>query len=742
MKSTVNMTHFQLHDFVGGIHPPENKQQSLNSPIADAGIPTQLILPLSQHIGAPSECLVNPGDRVLKGQLIAEAKGFVSANLHAPSSGVISAIEDRQLPHPSGMTGTCIVIDTDGKDEWIPHSGISDFLCAEPQVLIEAIQQAGIAGLGGAGFPTHVKASAKAEQIQTLIINAAECEPYITADDILMQERADEIIQGIEILQRILQPECVLIGVEDNKPKAIAALEAALADSKDDTHKIHVITIPTKYPSGGEKQLIQILTGQEVPAGGIPADIGIVCQNVGTAQAIYRAVAEGEPLIRRITTVTGNASTEPRNFDALLGTPVSHLLNKANTNMAQLSRLVMGGPMMGFSLNDTAIPVVKATNCIIAATSQELPDPAMEQACIRCGMCTQACPAQLLPQQLYWFSKSSNLEQATAHNIADCIECGACAYVCPSNIPLVQYYRHTKGEIKLADADKAKSDRAKERFEARLARQEREAAEKEAKRKARAEAAAKKQAEKKAAATAPATESAIQAADKGADLEALQKKLAAAKLGVEKSKEKLAAAEAEGSDKVEIFRSAVEKAQQKMKDAAKAIAEAKKAEKAAATTATDKGDPNSPERLKNKWDLAQGRLEAAQTRLAEAESSGSEKVDALKLAVENQTTRVSEAKAAYEAALAKPTVNAENQASQPAAASVIDIDALEKKVLAAQTRVDKASERLTMAQEQGLDTISALETGLQKQQQKLDEAKAALSQAKAQTEQTGHEVKA
>ena len=537
----MNMAHFQLHDFAGGIHPDENKEQSTKTPISPAGIPEKLILPIAQHIGTQSIPVVNVGDTVLKGQLIAEAQGFISANLHAPTSGKISAIEDKTLAHQSGMSGLAIEITPDGKDEWIEHSGLENYLEIPPHELVSCIQQAGITGMGGAGFPTHVKASADASKIDTLIINAAECEPYITADDMLMQERAEEIILGIEILQHILQPGTVLIGVEDNKPKAIEALNHFLKVSRDDTHNIHVIEVPTKYPSGGEKQLIQILTGKEVPAGGIPSDIGIVCQNIGTAYAIYQAIAKGEPLISRITTVTGNACGEPQNLEVLIGTPVEHLLKTTNSNVQQASRLVMGGPMMGFTVSDLQVPVVKATNCIIAATNEELPDPAMEQACIRCGMCTQACPAQLLPQQLYWFSKSSNLEQAETHNIADCIECGACSYVCPSNIPLVQYYRHTKGEIKQANADKLKSDRAKERFETRVARQEREAAEKEAKRKARAEAAAKKQAEKKAAEAAgtaapkkaPPTASST-ATDATADLEKLQKKLEAAKTAVQK----------------------------------------------------------------------------------------------------------------------------------------------------------------------------------------------------------------
>lgn len=717
----MNMTHFQLHDFAGGIHPPENKTQSTQTPITFAGIPEKLVLPITQHIGAQSICTVSVGDTVLKGQLIAQAQGFVSANLHAPSSGTVTAIEDRTLAHPSGMSGLCIEITTDGKDQWIEHQGLDNYLERPKSELTACIQAAGITGLGGAGFPTHVKTSADPDKIDTLIINAAECEPYITADDMLMQEQAEEVVQGIEILQHILNAETVLIGIENNKPDAINALNHALKVSRDDTHNIHVIEIPTKYPSGGEKQLIQILTGKEVPVKGIPADVGIVCQNVGTAHAIYKAIAKGEPLISRITTVTGNACAQPQNFEVLIGTPVEHLLNISNSDLNKTSRLVMGGPMMGFTIEQVATPIIKASNCIIAATNEELPDPAMEQACIRCGMCTQACPAQLLPQQLYWFAKSSNLEQAEQHNIADCIECGACSFVCPSNIPLVQYYRHSKGEIKQANADKIKSDRAKERFETRVARQEREVAEKEAKRKARSEAAAKKQAEKKAA-EADGTAAPAKAAPAGdtVDIEALQKKLAATKTAIDKAKEKLAAAEAEGSDKVELFKGALEKAQGKMKDIAKTIAQAKKDEKAASSS-TDKGDPNTPERLKNKLELAQARLDTAKKRLEDAKAENSEQLPAFQTALEKQTERVKEAQTAYD--------NAASASEAPAKPSA-DLETLEKKVLGAQTRVDKAQERLNMAKEQGLDTADALELGLNKQKQKLSDAKQALNDAK------------
>lgn len=712
-----------LHEFKGGIHPPENKTQSTSGPITTASLPEKLILPIAQHIGAKSKPTVNVGDSVLKGQIIAEAQGFISANLHAPTSGTISAIEHKVIAHPSGMSDICIEIKPDRKESWAELEGIDNYLEANPSELIDKIQKSGITGLGGAGFPTHVKTAVEPQKIETLIINAAECEPYITADDMLMREQANGIIKGIEILERIVQPKHCLIGVEDNKPEAIEALKTALKEFTDNTFNIEVVAIPTKYPSGGEKQLIEILTGKEVPAGGLPSDIGILCQNVGTCFAIYKAISKGEPLISRVTTVTGQACPQPKNYNVLLGTPISHLIKESQIDSNNVNRLIMGGPMMGFTIEDAEVPVVKSTNCIIASTTNELPNPDLEQACIRCGMCTEACPAQLLPQQLYWFSKSSNLEQAEAHNISDCIECGACAYVCPSNIPLVQYYRHTKGEIKQANADKLKSDRAKERFEARLARQEREAAEKEAKRKARAEAAAKKQAEKKAAEAAQGDAPANTEAP-SADIELLQKKLDAAQTAIKKTKEKIAAAEEAGdNDKVEKLKSGLTKSQERMKEAAKAIATAKKAAKATPASAAAQLEM-TPERMEKKVETAESRLNTAKKRLAQATESNSDQVEALKTAVDKQQERVDEAKQA----LADFLKNGDKTtANKPA----VDAEQLQKKVLAAQTRVDKALERLNMAKEQGLDTVDALQTGLDKQQSKLEEAKKALAEASA-----------
>jgi len=490
----------QLWPLRGGIHPPEEKHLSNAVTIRDAGLPDQFVMPLRQHVGAPAKPCVEVGDVVLTGQRIADAAGPVSAAIHAPSSGRIAAIEPRPIPHPSGLPDLCMVVEPDGEDRWIERAPIENWIELAPATLLERVREAGIAGLGGAGFPTAIKlAGGRDGRLQTLMLNGVECEPYITADDVLMRYHAGEIVAGARMLMHLSGTTEALVVLEDNKPEAIAALQAAARDAGDD--RIEIVVIPTRYPSGGEKQLIQIVTGKEVPSGGLPADLGILCQNVGTAVAVRRAIEDGEPLIRRVTTVTGRAVDAPGNFDVRLGTPFARLLTRAELATDRLARLVMGGSMMGVAMHETSVPIVKTTNCILAATAAEFPAPAPEQSCIRCGMCEVACPAGLLPQQLYWFSRAQDLDAARDHALMDCIECGACAWVCPSAIPLVQYYRHTKSAIRQQDADAVRAERSRERFEHHQARIEAEQAEREAKKRARAEAARKK-AEAKIAAQA------------------------------------------------------------------------------------------------------------------------------------------------------------------------------------------------------------------------------------------------
>ncbi|WP_442793302.1 electron transport complex subunit RsxC [Pseudomonas sp. N040] len=498
----------QVHSIPGGIHPPERKELSNRTPIQFPPLPKRLILPLNQHIGTPAEPCVSVGQRVRKGEKIADATSVVSVPLHAPTSGTVSFIGPQPYPHVSGMPAPAIVIDSDGLDEWAPLPACDHFHLLSASELLEKIRQAGINGLGGAGFPTAVKLTARPQQkIHTLIINGTECEPYITADDLLMREKAAELLSGIDILVQLIQPDTVLIGIEDNKPDAAAAVRQVL-----DQRPYQVVVFPTKYPSGGEKQLIQILTGREVPSGGLPADIGVLCQNVGTVVAIHDAVVLGRPLISRITTLTGKALARPMNVECLIGTPAGELLAFAGLEQNKLARLIMGGPMMGFTLPSLAVPLIKTSNCLLASTVEELPAPPPAQPCIRCGDCASACPASLLPQQLHFFALGEQTEQLKAHQLFDCIECGACAYVCPSSIPLVQYYRAAKAGIREQEQQQQKAEHSRQRFEFRQERLRRAEEQKEAERQARAERAARTraaQAETPAAApsaSAPADE--------------------------------------------------------------------------------------------------------------------------------------------------------------------------------------------------------------------------------------------
>ncbi|MGJ5645828.1 electron transport complex subunit RsxC [Morganella morganii] len=471
----------RVWDFDGGIHPPEMKLQSSRTPMRVCPVPEELIIPLQQHIGNEGDVLVSPGDHVLKGQPLTRGTGR-SLPVHASSSGTVTAVEPCVTAHPSGLTAPCIRIRTDGLDTPYPAEKTTDFTSLSKTELTDRIHQAGIAGLGGAGFPTASKLKGGGDLIRILIINAAECEPYITADDRLMQEHAGEILTGIRILMHLLEPEQVLIGIEDNKPEAIAALRDATAGEK----QVFVRVIPTKYPSGGAKQLTKILTGREVPSGGRSSDIGVLMQNVGTVVAIKRAITDGEPLIRRVVTVTGEAVESPGNFWTRLGTPVRFLLQQAGFRPQHEQMVVMGGPLMGFTLPDLDVPVVKICNCILAPTTNEMEPAAPEEACIRCSHCADACPAGLLPQQLYWFSKGNEHEKAEQHHLFDCIECGACAWVCPSNIPLVQYYRQEKAQVIEIREEAQRAADAKIRFEAKQARMAREKEAREARHKSAA----------------------------------------------------------------------------------------------------------------------------------------------------------------------------------------------------------------------------------------------------------------
>lgn len=468
-------------------------------------MPDLLTLPIRQHVGSEGICCVNVGDYVYKGQALSNATTPYAVPVHAPTSGHIVAIAPHVVAHPSGLTEMCVSIKPDDKDTWGELSPLADYTAVDKNTIVDAICQAGISGMGGAGFPTHIK-TATSKPVEFLVLNGVECEPYITADDRLMREHAWQIRQGLDILAHIIEPKAIVIAIEDNKPEAIQALNIACQDK--DAYR--VVPIETKYPAGGEKQLIQVITGREVPRNGLPADIGVMMFNVGTCFAIADAILHGKPLIERIVTVTGDAVAKPANFRALLGTPVKHLLEEASYQAKKQTspKVIMGGPMMGFALADATIPVVKTTNCLLVPSKKELVDDNAERPCIRCSACADACPVSLLPQQMFWHAKAKEYDKAEDYDLFDCIECGACAYVCPSEIPLVHYYRQAKSEIRLQRDEKNKAEKAKQRFEARNERLEREKEEREAKHRRAKEArlAAKNNSDSQSASPAPSTE--------------------------------------------------------------------------------------------------------------------------------------------------------------------------------------------------------------------------------------------
>ncbi|MCM8565525.1 electron transport complex subunit RsxC [Thauera linaloolentis] len=461
----------RLFSFRGGVAPEAYKDASAGMPIRRAPLPSRLIVPLRQSPRATARCCVEVGQKVLKGQRIGEAEGSLGTAVHAPTSGTVTGFDPHTMAHPSGLATRCVVIEPDGEERWIEHRPF-DVKAAGRDAARAWLRDCGVVGLGGAAFPSHVKLGADAG-IDTLILNGAECEPWITCDDRLMRERATDILAGARILADLAGARRLLVGIEDNKPEAIAAMRAAAHDAGGE---VRIQPVPTRYPMGGEKQLIRVLTGIEIPHGRLGAEHGVQCFNVGTAHAAYRAVAHGEPLLDRIVTLTGNVA-RPGNWEAAIGTPLDELVAFAGPG-ADTDRYLMGGPMMGFALPRLDVPLTKASNCIIAASPSLMPPPPPEQPCIRCGECARACPAELQPFELYWFSRARNFDKARAYHLFDCIECGCCAYVCPAHIPLVDYYRFAKGEIQAREHDQAAADRARERFEFRNLRQARDKEEK------------------------------------------------------------------------------------------------------------------------------------------------------------------------------------------------------------------------------------------------------------------------
>jgi electron transport complex protein RnfC len=416
----------------GGVHPHDFKSFTNEVPIRNAPIPPEAVIPLQQHMGAPAECLVEAGDTVREGMLIGKAPGVFSANVHASIPGKVKEIRDIYLA--TGMPSKAVVVEFEGEFER-GGNGPVPWQDKEPKELLDLIREQGIVGMGGATFPTPIKFTTReGSPAEYFVVNGVECEPFLTADHRLMLEKTEGILEGIEIVRRILSPRSVLIGVEENKPDAIEVLRGEIARGSGD---IEVVVLKTRYPQGDEKQLLKALTGREVPSGGLPLDIGAVVSNVGTVYAIYEAVALGKPLIERIVTVTGPALKNPANFKVRIGTPVGNLLEECGGFANRPGKIVAGGPMMGFALADAGVPVVKGTSGILALSERQS-RPVLQTPCIGCGRCVAACPFGLSPTTLYKWIEHREYQEAMKAGLMDCKECGCCGYVCPAHIPLIQ----------------------------------------------------------------------------------------------------------------------------------------------------------------------------------------------------------------------------------------------------------------------------------------------------------------
>ena len=463
----------RLHHFRGGVHPPGRKQFSADQPIQSLPLPARLYLPLQQHAGGPALPVVSVGQKVAKGELLARAQSAISAPLHAPSSGIVVDIGQFTAPHVSGLPIPTLVLDTDGEDRWPEREPPPDPFSLDPEEVATRIGDAGIVGMGGASFPAAVKLS-KARQagVHTLVVNGSECEPYVTCDDRLMRERAAEIVDGAAIMLHALQASRALVAVEDNKPEAIQALREACAHDA----RFQVLSLPTRYPTGSAKHLIQLLTGLECPAGEPGTEVtGILVHNVGTAYAVQRALRHGQPLISRIVTVSGGAVAEPRNLEVPLGALAADLLAYCGGVNDDLVRVLSGGPMMGQPLPSLQTPIVKGSNGILALTAAELGPEQLPDPCVRCGRCTEACPMGLLPGEMARRVQHDDWAGTLAFGLNDCMACGSCAYACPSRVPLSQSLAHARGalaEQRRAEQKANYTRQLMEQRQARLARQE------------------------------------------------------------------------------------------------------------------------------------------------------------------------------------------------------------------------------------------------------------------------------
>lgn len=480
----------KLFDFWGGVHPASQKHLSAGQPIQVLPMPSRLYVSLQQHTGRAALPVVKVGDRISKGQLLGCEQGAVSASVHAPTSGTVVAIGDFTAPHISGLSLPTVIIDSDGEDRWLEQELPPDPFALEPEAVAAAVGAAGVVGMGGANFPAALKLDkARQANVHTLVVNGAECEPYMTCDDRLMRERAESVVDGVRLMLHALQAPRAVIAIEDNKPEAVAQMQAACQPYRN----IRIVAIPARYPAGSAKQLIQLLTGLETPASGRGTDTGVLVHNVGTAYAVHRALRQAHPLISRIVTVTGGAVSQPKNLEAPIGALVEELLAFCGGAPAA-ARLLMGGPMMGQPLPSAQVPIIKGANGILALTAAEVRLLGEPSPCIRCGRCVEVCPMGLMPLEMSKRARHDNLDGALDFGLIDCISCGSCAYACPSRIPLVQYFEYARGALESrqrAEQKARETRRLLEQHQARLAREEQ----------AKAEAAARRQAEKRAAKT-------------------------------------------------------------------------------------------------------------------------------------------------------------------------------------------------------------------------------------------------
>lgn len=484
-----------------GVHPDDHKRPAADVPLRRLPPPPRLYMPLHQHVGGAARPVVLVGQRVLKGQLLAEAQGNISAPIHAPVSGRVAAIGEVTAPHASGLPFTAITLDSDFEQRWIDTDPVADPFALAPEEIARRTAAAGVVGLGGATFPAAVKfALGKRLAVETLIVNGGECEPYLSSDDRIMRDCAEQVIDGARIVMHAIGAQRALVGIEDNKPEAIAAMLAAAKPYPE----VRICPVPARYPMGSDKQLIQTLTGKEVPADARAAEVGVLVHNVSTCAAVHQAIRLGRPLVERIVTINGGAVARPGNVFAPLGATVDTLLDFCGLTETP-ARLILGGPMMGTPLLHGQVPLVKGASGILAFNAREAEVPAAGP-CIRCGSCTQACPMGLLPLEMAARIRAGDLDGAVDYELSDCISCGCCAYVCPSHIPLVQYFSHAKGELAARERSKLRNEAAKRLIEARQARLEREAVEK-------AAAAARRKAERDAAKAAAAAAAAKAAGD-------------------------------------------------------------------------------------------------------------------------------------------------------------------------------------------------------------------------------------